>query len=135
DSGNIQSLINEDLVPIDIQISSDSNSRCSWQHFSRQISHHRSRQTCRKTDIVADPAPFSRCLLHLEKRNHRFDSSLMRCKTRCSAEVLDEAVHQQPERTRHVWFRQPELEVMHLRKTRKLNRIETCHVLPIAPQQ
>ncbi len=81
DSGDIGRLIDENLIPIDIQIRSDTNAGSSRRQLSGQVRHHCPRKSGRKTDIVAGTLPLSIRGLDLKKRNHRFDSRLVRGKT------------------------------------------------------
>src|SRR6266404_2396191 len=97
---DIGSLIEEDLIPIDVEIRPDANARGSGRQLSTQIRHHRSRETGGKTDIVADALPCSGCRLHFKKRNYRFDSRLMCGEARGRTEVLDESLHDHSQRAR-----------------------------------
>src|SRR5262245_33445054 len=92
DSRNVGCLIDENLIPINIQIRSDANAGGSRRNFASDIRDHRARKARRKTDIVTDTFPFFRRRLHLEEWNNRFDSGLMRGEPGRRAEVLDKSV-------------------------------------------
>src|SRR5262245_31407020 len=93
DSRRIWRLIEENLIPVNVEIGSDTNARCSRRRLACEFCDNRSREAGRETDIVADALPFACWRLHVEKWDHRFDACLVRSKTRSCAEVLDISLH------------------------------------------
>ena len=115
--------VDQDLIPVNVQIRSDANAGGPRGQFACQIDDYSPCQAGGKTDIVHDFLPSSGRILDLKKWNYRFDSSLICRKSRRGAEVLDEAMHKEPQRTGRVGLVQVQFQVMHPREAGELNRI------------
>ena len=93
----LRAAINEDAVPVNLQVRGDANPPSPWRQLAREIGRNGARSACGETHVIDDAHP-SAIRENLHVRRDRFDLGLVGGVHAGGGEVFRLAMHQENER-------------------------------------
>ena len=90
-------VVHQNLIPINLQVGHQADAARARRQAARQVGHHRARQPGREAHVVHHPHPVPLAVERFDIRRHRLHARLVRRVHRVGAEILSEAVQQQPQ--------------------------------------